>query len=334
MDTVFITGGTGFIGNKLVSELIRKGYKVHVLIRPTSDKHGLEHEHLYLFTGDILDLNSLKKAMEGCNQVYHLAAYARNWAPDPTTFYRHNVEGLCHVLEVAKELGVERVVFTSSFVTFGPTPSNEVCDEETPRMTQCYSTAYEGSKILAEKKGCEYVEKGLRVVIVNPTRVYGPGKLTEANSVSLLIDKYVRGKMPVLLNHGRNIGNYAFVDDVVQGLILAMERGKAGERYILGGENVSLKRFFEIVDEISGKKHFQANLPTRLAMFYSRIEETKAERLGIYPSVTPGWVEMFLRDWAYSSEKAIKQLDYKITPLKEGIRITYEWLQELRKKPK
>jgi len=124
------------------------------------------------------------------------------------------------------------------------------------------------------------------------------------------------------------------VDDVVQGLILAMERGKAGERYILGGENVSLKRFFEIVDEISGKKHFQANLPTRLAMFYSRIEETKAERLGIYPSVTPGWVEMFLRDWAYSSEKAIKQLDYKITPLKEGIRITYEWLQELRKKPK
>ena len=334
MDIVFVTGGTGFIGNKLVRELLGKGCKVHVLIRPTSDKRDLEHEQLHLFTGNILDCNSIKKAMEGCNQVYHLAAYARNWARDLTTFYRHNVDGLCHVLEAAKALGVERVVFTSSFLTFGPTSRDGVCNEEMPGMTHCCSTAYEESKILAEKKGCEYVEKGLPVVIVNPTRVYGPGKLTEANSVSLMINKYVRGRMPVLLNHGRNIGNYAFVDDVVQGLILAMERGKAGERYILGGENASLKLFFEIVDEISGKKHFQTNLPTWLAMFYSQIEQTKAKRLGIYPLITPGWLQLFLRDWAYSSEKAIKQLGYKITPLKEGIRITYEWLQGLRKKSK
>jgi nucleoside-diphosphate-sugar epimerase len=122
------------------------------------------------------------------------------------------------------------------------------------------------------------------------------------------------------------------VDDVVQGLILAMEKGNVGERYILGGENIPLRQIFELIDELSGGKHFQINIPTRFAMLYSRLEQKKAEAFGLYPLITPGWVKTFLQDWAYSSAKAEKQLGYKITPLREGIRTTLAWLHQLRNK--
>jgi nucleoside-diphosphate-sugar epimerase len=145
-----------------------------------------------------------------------------------------------------------------------------------------------------------------------------------------MIDLYDRGKVPVLLNHGRNIGNYVFIDDLVQGLILAMERGRPGERYILGGENASLKQLFELIDEIGGRRHIQVNLPAPLARFYARIEEKKAEWFGWYPQITPGWVETFLLDWKYTSYKAERELGYAITPLREGIRRTYEWLLQQR----
>jgi nucleoside-diphosphate-sugar epimerase len=147
-----------------------------------------------------------------------------------------------------------------------------------------------------------------------------------------MIDLYDRGKFPFLINHGINVGNYAFVDNVVQGLILAMEKGKVGERYILGGENIPLRQIFELIDELSGGKHFQINIPTWFAMFYSRLEQKKAEWSGLYPLITPGWVDTFLQDWAYSSAKAEKQLGYKITPLREGIRTTLAWLHQLRDK--
>jgi farnesol dehydrogenase len=177
--------------------------------------------------------------------------------------------------------------------------------------------------------------EGFPVVMVNPTRVYGPGKLTEGNSVSLMIDQYDRGLVPILLNRGVNIGNYALVDDLVRGHILAMEKGRIGERYIIGGENASLKKFYELVDEVSGKKHFQINLPPKVGLAYGGIQKFTAEKLGIYPQITTGWVETFLQDWAYSCSKAERELGYTFTPLKEGIRLTYEWIlqqRQLRKK--
>jgi nucleoside-diphosphate-sugar epimerase len=197
-----------------------------------------------------------------------------------------------------------------------------------PRITKRYYTEYEESKAVAQNEALRYVERGQDIVIVNPTRVYGPGKLTEGNSVSLMISLYDKGKVPVLLNRGINIGNYVHVDDLVRGHILAMERGRTGESYILGGENSSLKHIFELVDEVSGKKHFQINLPPALAYAYARIEQKKAEWLGIYPQITPGWVETFLQDWAYSCGKAERELGYTIIPLRDGVRETYRWLLE------
>lgn len=329
-NTVFVTGSTGFIGTKLVNELVQRGHTVHALTRRTSNKEGLSHEAIKLFTGDIQDRTSLQKGMEGCNQVYHLAAYAKNWSRDTSVFYKQNVEGMRNVFEVAKAAGVERVVFTSTIVVFGPTPAGVIGNEDMPRITQRYYTEYEETKSIAEKEALQYAASGFPVVIVNPTRVYGPGKLTEGNSVSLMIDMYDRGKVPVLLNGGNDVGNYVLVDDLVRGHILAMEKGRIGERYILGGENASLKQIFEMVDEVSGKKHFQVNLPPRIAYLYSGFEKKKAEWLGIYPQITPGWVETFLQDWVYSTAKAERELGYTIVPLKEGIRMTYEWLMQQR----
>jgi nucleoside-diphosphate-sugar epimerase len=329
---VFVTGATGFIGTKLVNELVRKGHTVHALSRSTSNRSGLEHPQIRIMVGDILDRTSLERGMEGCTQVYHLAAYAKNWAPDKSIFQRMNVDGMRNVFEASKAAGVGRVVFTSTIVTFGPTKPAVIGDEKMPRSTDHYYTEYEETKAYAEKEALEYASKKFPVVLVNPTRVYGPGKMTEGNSVSLMIDQYDRGLVPILLNKGVNIGNYVFVDDLVRGHILAMEKGTVGERYILGGENVTLERVYRTVDEVSGKRHFQMNLPAGLAHLYAKEEQLKAEWLGVYPQITPGWVDTFLQDWAYNCAKAEKELGYTITPFKEGVRLTYQWLLGQRKK--
>ncbi len=328
---VFVTGATGFIGTKLVNELVRRGHTVSALTRATSNRQNLDHERIKLVQGDITNKESLIRGMEGCSQVYHLAAYAKNWAPERDVFFQQNFNGMRNVFEAAKQTGAERVVFTSTIVTFGPTRPGEVGNEMMPRITQHYYTEYEESKALAEQEALTNAANGFPVVIVNPTRVYGPGKMTEGNSVSLMIDMYDRGKVPVLLNGGVNIGNYVLVDDLVQGHILAMEKGKVGERYIIGGENTSLKDFFRLVDEVSDKKHFQISLHPKIAMLYGYEELLKAKAFGLYPQITPGWVETFLQDWAYSCAKAERELGYRITPLKEGIRMTYEWILQQRK---
>jgi len=327
---IFVTGATGFIGTKLVNELVHQGHTVHALTRATSNRDGLDHGRIKLVQGDIMNLELLIAGMKGCTHVFHLAAYAKNWARDPKIYYDQNVIGMRNVFEAAKQLGIQRVVWTSTIVTFGPTAPGIVGDETMPRITQKYYTEYEETKAMAEKEAIKFATDGFPVVIVNPTRVYGPGKLTEGNSVSLMIDQYDRGLVPILLNQGVNIGNYALVDDLVKGHIFAMEKGRIGERYIIGGENASLKHFFEMVDKVSGKKHFQMNLPPKAALAYGGIQKFAADKFGIYPQITTGWVETFLQDWAYSCAKAEHELGYTFTPLKEGIRLTYEWILQKR----
>jgi farnesol dehydrogenase len=328
---IFVTGGTGFIGTKLVNALVEKGHTVHVLQRSTSNIDGLIHPRIKLVKGDITNPESLIAGMKGCTQVYHLAGYPRNWSKDVSVYTTVNVDATHSVFEAAKKNKVRRVLFVSSIVTLGPSHPGEVRNETMPRTTSHYYTEYERTKAIAEADAVRMAKEGFPVVIAIPTRVYGPGKLTEGNSVSLMIDQYDRGLIPIQLNHGVNVGNYVFVDDLVRGFMLALEQGKVGERYILGGENASLSRLFEIADEVSGKKHFQFNLPPRIAMVYAGVQQFAAEKFGIYPQITPPWIETFLQDWAYSCAKAQKELGYTVTPLKEGIRKTYEWILANRK---
>ena len=342
-EKIFVTGATGFIGTRLVETLAERNLRVRALSRrdrveppPGFDRSRpgpLENELVELVRGDIMDRDSLLRGMEGCGRVFHLAAYAKNWAPDSNTFHRMNVEGMRNVFDAARQQGVTRVVWTSSIVTFGPTPAGVVGDETMPRMTPAYLTEYEETKAIAEQEALRQAAEGFPVVIVNPTRVYGPGHLTEGNSLARLIDDYDRGRVPVLLNRGVNVGNYVLVDDVVQGHLLAMERGRIGERYILGGENATLKEFFRTIDRVSGKRHLQIPMLHITPLVFAWLQKKRAEWFGVHPTITPGWVRTFLVDWAYRCDKAVRELGYRPTPLEEGVRITYEWLQCLRKEP-
>jgi nucleoside-diphosphate-sugar epimerase len=291
---------------------------------PTEPLPNLEY-----ISGDVTDKESLRNGMTGCDCVFHLAAYAKNWANDPKTYTQVNIEGTRNVFSVAQELNVERVVWTSTIVTFGFTPPGIVGNEEMPRYSEHCFTEYERTKMMMERETAEWINKGLPLVIVNPTRVFGPGVQSESNSVTKLIDQYRRGLFPILLNRGRNIGNYGFIDDIAEGHLLAMERGKIGERYILGGENVSLKELFQTVDKIDGKKRFQLKIFWLIPMLVAHYLQLQAKCLGIYPPITPGWVQTFLVDWAFSCEKAEWELGYRITPFEEAVRQTCRWLDEI-----
>lgn len=335
----FVTGATGFIGTRLVQALVRRGLPVRALSRrqnpPTPPGFESEgdlwgHELVELVRGDITDRESLLRGMEGCRRVFHLAAYAKNWARDPATYFQLNVQGTRNVFDTAAELGMQRVVWTSTIVTLGPTPPGVVGDEQMPRSTHEYLTEYEQSKTVAEQEALERAAEGLPVVIVNPTRVYGPGQLTEGNALSTLVDMYDRGKVPFLLNRGVNVGNYVLVDDVAVGHLLAMQKGRVGQRYILGGENASLKEFFGIIDAVSGRRHFQLPLGGRLPLLFAYCQKKRAEWFGAYPQITPGWVKTFLVDWAFRCDKARQELGYQPTPLAEGLRVTYQWLSRVR----
>lgn len=339
----FVTGANGFIGTRLIEALVARGQAVRALSRRPNpqpdpppgfgwtDGGPLASPLVEWVKGDITDPDSLVRGMEGCTEVYHLAAYAKNWSKDPSVFYEMNVQGMRNVFHAAAQQGVRRVVWTSTMLTFGPTPRGEVFCEESPRITDRYFAEYEETKTIAEQEALARAAEGFPVVIVNPARVYGPGHLTEGNSVALLIDQYDRGLVPVLLNRGVNVGNWVYIDDVVQGHLLAMEKGRIGQRYLLGGENASLRQFFRLVDQVSGKRHFQVPVFHYSALVFAWFLKKRAEWFGIYPQISPGWVRMFLADWAFSTEKAQRELGYRPTPLAEGLRHTYEWLQRVRK---
>jgi len=341
MDTVFVTGATGFIGGRLVETLADRGDRVRALARRprqestpglaarASDAPGRGLVEMVL--GDVTDAGSVLRGMEGCTHVYHLAGYAKNWARDPEVYFQVNVQGMRNVFAAARRLGVERVVWTSTELTFGPTRPGEIGNEETPPACDRCFTEYQRTKTVAEQEAVALAAEGLPVVIVNPCRVYGPGRLTEGNSVSLLIDQYDRGLMPFLLNRGVNRGNWVLVDDVVEGHLLAMQKGRIGHRYLLGGEIASLKEFLNLVDQVSGKRHLRIPLFRLMPMVFAHLQKLRAEWFGVHPQITPGWVRVFSRDWARTSEKAERELGYRPTPLVEGLRITYQWLQRVRK---
>lgn len=340
-EPVFVTGASGFIGTSLVRQLLAAGYKVRGMSRKqpvfppgydAAPEDLWNHPNFEYFKGDMTDIESLRRGIDGCGYVIHLAGYAKNYSPDPNIFIRFNVDGMRNVFTAAQEKNVKKIVWTSSIVTFGPTKKGVVGDETMPRITPKYLTEYEESKSIAEKEALKWAASGLPLVIVNPTRVYGPGQLSEGNALAALIDDYACGRFPILVNRGVNIGNYVLVDDVARGHLLALERGTVGERYILGSENASLKEFFQIIDEVTGKRRFKLPILTFAPMVVGYALLWAAKIFGIYPRITPGWVRTFIVDWAYSCEKAEKELGYTPVPLKEGLAQTCRWLREQRKR--
>lgn len=322
---VLVTGSTGFIGIKLALFLAEAGYTVHALYRSESKIKHLNHKNIRPKKGNILDKKSIENAMEGCEYVFHLAGYARVWHKDSDMFHKINYTGTKHVLDAAKKYGVKKTVVTSTAGALGPSINGTITEKSPP--PRHFFTDYERTKANAEKLTRHYAKKGLHVVVVNPTRVFGPGLLSDSNSVTKLISMFIRGKFRFLPGNGKSIGNYVFIDDVVKGLVLALEKGKSGERYILGGGNASYRTFFQTIRKVSGKTYSCFPFPLFLMLFVSNIMALSARWFKTEPLITPGWVKKYNYDWKTSSEKAKKQLGYSITPLETGIRKTIEWLQ-------
>lgn len=323
---IFVSGATGFIGSHLALHLADRGHTVHALIRSVQKAGILKHENIRLFKGDVCDKSSLEPAVASCQEIYHLGAFARLWDKDPTLCQRVNVAGTLNVLDTALKWGITKVVVTSTAGVLGPSNSKPI--DETCERTAKFFSRYEMSKSEMEKNVLEYETRGLKVVLVNPTRVFGPGILSEANSATKIIRAYLQGKWRIIPGRGHSIGNYAFIDDIVRGHVLAMEKGLPGERYILGGTNLSFLDFFRVLANVSGQTYRMIRLPAPLLIclsgqlfFFSRL-------FGKPPRIAPQWVKRYLQNWAVSSEKAKLELAYEITPIEQGIAKTVQWLRE------
>jgi NAD+-dependent farnesol dehydrogenase len=322
---IFVSGATGFIGLKLCHLLAGKGYKVHALYRSEKKARYLKHPNIIPFKGTITHTESLERAMKDCWEAYHLAALAKPWVKNKHDYDKINTEAAANVFKVARKTGVKKLVFTSTAGTLGPS-ENQPVNENTRRNFPFFND-YERTKFRAEEIAREYSAQGFPIVIVNPTRVYGPGLFSESNAVTKMISLYTQGKMRFIPGDGRTIGNYVYIDDVALGHYFAMKKGRAGESYILGGDNISYLDFFNMLAQITGKNLLQIRLPLWLMMAISGIMLHWANLTGMKPLITPEWVRKYNYNWELSSEKAIKELDYKTTPLNEGVLKTLMWLR-------
>lgn len=326
---VLVTGAAGFVGIPLCIELAEKGLEVHALVRNSSQNNPLQHPGIRLIKGDLLDPASLHEAVQGCDQVYHLAAFTGVWSPDPSVYHRVNVGGTEAVLQAALKAGVKRVVITSTAGVIGPSPGRGIIVDEQTNAIPELSTEYERTKLESERLAFSYLDHGLEVVIVNPSRVFGKGWLRDSNSVTRLIRLYDQGKWRFVPGDGQKTGNYVHVGDVVRGHLLAMERGRPGQRYILGGENLTYNEFFSLLGELTGKRRRMIHLPLPLMMAFARFELRMAEIFGKKPLIVPDFVRKYTRDWPLSSAKAEAELGYTITPAKTAFEETLRWVRGL-----
>jgi farnesol dehydrogenase len=321
----FITGANGFIGTALCQRLVRDGHQVVAYVRSPEKATQIHHQKILLVQGNFDNIELMMKSMQGCDGIFHLAAHAKSYNKNREISYRINVLGTQQLLEAALNLKIKKVVITSSAATIEPSHSIP-SDEDTPRTTP-YFNDYESTKAKAEELAIEYSKKGLHVVMVNPSRLYGPGLLNPSNSVTKMIDGYCKGSWRIIPGNGNKIGNYVFIDDVVNGHILAMKYGKSGERYILGGDNVTFNEFFKHLKKITSTKRFMIKLPVFIMLATSALMVAIARSTGKEAMITPAWIKKYLHDWELSSEKASKELTYQITPLEVGMQKTIDWLK-------
>jgi len=326
---IFVSGSTGFIGEKLCLKLAERGHIVHALYRNPDKAKSIVHHNIILFRGDVNDKAGLRIAMQGCEQVFHVAAFTEVWAKKKETIYNLNVKATENLLELAMELGIKKFVFTSTAGVLGPS-INGIINEESQR-TRDFFLEYERTKAIAEEKVKEYISKGLNCVIVNPTRVYGPGVLSKSNSVTIMIKQYFEGKWRIIPGNGKSIGNYVLVDDVVDGHMLAMEKGISGHRYILGGSNISYIEFFEELKKQTGRNHLMIKLPLFVMLLVSQMMMLLTRIFSTKPLITPALVRKFNYNWNVSSEKAINELGYKPVSFSEGVTGTLNWIKSLNR---
>lgn len=319
-----VTGATGFIGGNLVRELLASGHEVRALCRPEADMTNVEGLEVEVAVGDLRDRASLDRAMEGREALFHTAALYSLWRPDPGDFARTNVEGTVNILESAKGAGVDRVVYTSTASVFGHWKGGPIPNESSRCTPNEVVDGYHRTKFLAEEKTMEYCQKGLDVVIVNPTAPVGPWDPKPTPTGRIALD-FIRGRMPAYIDTGINIVD---VRDVAQGHILAYEKGKRGERYILGNRNVTLKELFEALGRVTGMSAPRVKLPYGLAMTLAQVDHLfSVKLLSKAPRIPVAGVRMARHPMYFDCSKAVAELGMPQTPIERALRDAVTWFR-------
>jgi len=323
----FVTGATGFVGSHVARALAEQGADLRLLVRPTSPTANIEGLRGDRVVGDLCDLESLKSAMAGCDVVFHVAADYRLWARDPREMYRSNVEGTRNVIQTAQLASVRRVVYTSSVSTMGFTRNGHLAHEDSPVNLREMIGHYKKSKFQAESLALEAGRNGAAVIVVNPTTPVGERDIKPTPTGRIIVD-FLKRKFPAYVDTGLNLVD---VRECARGHVTAMEKGKPGERYVLGGENLSLKQILDMLAAITGLPSPRVKLPYALALATGVVDTAiRGVLLRREPRVTIDAVRMGRKKMFVSSAKAERELGWQIVPVDNALRRAVEWFREYR----
>ena len=327
---VFVTGATGFVGSHVARSLAAAGAELRLLTRTTSRTEHLEGLPAELVTGDLLQPEHLRSAMSGCDALVHVAADYRLWVPDPKTMYAANVQGTKALLQIARETAVSRVVYTSSVATMGFLADGTVVDEETPVSIANMIGHYKRSKFLAEQEAIAAARLGQRVVILNPTTPIGSDDAKPTPTGRIVVD-FLNRKFPAYVDTGLNLVD---VQAVATMHVAALDRGTSGERYILGGENLTLKQILDRMAAMTGLPSPTMQVPHAVAMTFAFFDEWITGRmLGHEPRATVEAVRMGKKKMFASSAKAERDLGFQVVPVDSALRAAIDWFRAHRYAP-
>lgn len=319
-----LTGASGFVGSAVARVLAARGHRLRLLVRPTSDRRNLAGIDAELALGDITDAASLARAAAGCRYVMHVAADYRFWVPDPQAMLRANVDGTVAVMRAAQGAGVERIVYCSSIAALGRTDDGTPANETTPTIEADFIGTYKRSKFLAERAVMDLVRhEELPAVVVNPAAPVGPRDIKPTPTGKMIRDA-AAGRVPAYIDTGLNL---VHVDDVAEGHVLALERGRIGERYILGGENLLLKDVLALVADVVGRKPPTIELPEAVVWPAALFMEGLARLTGITPMMTRDHLKMARKKMFFTSDKAIAELGYAPRPVRQAVEDAVAWFR-------
>lgn len=316
----FVTGGTGFIGANLVQSLLQEGYAVRVLVRPSSRLDNLRSLEVEIVNGELNDPH-LPTKMQDCQVLFHVAAHNSIWQADKEALYNNNVLGTRNVLAAARQAGIERTVYTSSVAAIGVGESGTVVDETHQSPLEKHVGYYKKSKFLAEQEATRAVEAGQDIAIVNPSTPVGPQDIKPTPAGDIIL-RFLRRQMPFYMNTGLN---FIDVRDVARGHLLALERGKAGDRYILGNQNLTLKTLLDQLAQITDLTAPKRTIPAWLPLSAAWIDEQMLAPLGKPPSIPLDGVRMARQFMYYDASKAVRELGLPQTPITTALKDAVNW---------
>jgi dihydroflavonol-4-reductase len=321
---IFVTGATGFLGSHVARQLLAKGADLRLLVRATSRTNNIDDLPAERVVGDLRDVESLRKGMAGCEFVFHVAADYRLWAQNGQELYDSNVEGTRNVLQAARDIGLRRVIYTSSVATMGFGNNGRLTDERTPVTIANMIGDYKRSKFMAERLVIEAAQAGQNVVIVNPTTPIGERDIKPTPTGRIVVD-FLRRKFPAYVDTGLNLVD---VVDCAQGHLLAMEKAVPGERYILGGENLTLKQILDKLAAITGLPSPKVKLPYGMAYATGVVDTLVTGTIRKRePRVTLDSVRMGRKKMFVTSAKAERELGWNPRPVEDALRRAVEWFQ-------